>query len=106
MASSIRRMNVSKKSKVKKMTFRQRVRATADERLSAMIVAVREADRQICKESKTEINFYDVMKLACGGRTESLRNRLVTELANEHMAELEAIHNNQLNLDLGEDDAD
>ncbi len=89
-----------KKSKAKRVTFRQRMRAQSDERLSAMIVAMREAGQRICKESKTEINPYDVMRLSCSNQTKSLRYRVVTDLANEHEAELERIYNSQQELPL------
>jgi len=86
--------------KAKKMTFRQRLRATAEERLSKMTNATAARCMDVCKESKTEINPYDVMRLAAGKRNESLHYRLVSELANEMEAELERIYNNQQDLPL------
>ena len=89
---------MTKKTKAKKITFRQRLRTQSDVRLSEMIVAMRHAGKNICKESKTEINPYDVMRLACGGQTKSLRYRVVTDLANESEAELEVLYNRQMDL--------
>ena len=91
------------KTKAKKMTFRQRLRTDAEERLDAMIVAMADNARVVCKARKTEINSYDVMQLLCASQTKSLRHRLITELANERMAELEAIYNRQQHLDLETD---
>ena len=87
-----------KSKKARKMTFRQRLRATADERLSKMIVAVRGAGIAVCADSKTNINPYDVMRLACGTQTKSLRYKVVGDLANEMEAELEKLYNKQMDL--------
>ena len=87
-----------KTKKVRKVTFRQRLRADADERLTKMIVAMRGAGVVVCDDSKTNINPYDVMRLACGRQNKSLRYQVVSDLANEMEAELEKLYNKQMNL--------
>lgn len=91
---------MTKLRKSKKMTFRQRLRVTAEERLEAMKIAMSRHGAIVCKESKTDINPYDVMRLLAGGGTKSLHYRLVSELANEMETELEAIFNRQQDLPL------
>ncbi len=86
--------------KAKKVTFRQRLRVQSEERLEAMTIAMSRHGAMVCKEAKTEINPYDVMRLLSGGGTKSLRYRLVTELSNEVLAELEEIYNRQQDLPL------
>lgn len=79
----------------KKATLRQRLRKGATEKLDEMQVAVTEAARGICEG--TSVDPYDLLKLggarSAGSRT--LHHDLVTALANDAEAELEAIYNNQ-----------
>lgn len=94
--------------KAKKMTFRQRLRAQSEDRLKEMVKTVQILVVESVKPV-SEINPYDVMRLACGKQTKSLRNRLIGELANEHEAELEKIYNKQQDLSFGtkeDDDAE
>lgn len=93
------------KKKAKKMTFRQRLRATAEERLEAMKIAMSRHGAMVCKDAKTEINPYDVMRLLSSGGTKSLHYRVVSNLVNEMEAELEEIFNRQQDFPL-EDNSD
>ncbi len=89
--------------KAKKMTFRQRLRAQSEERLQHMESAIRILATESVK-AVSAINPFDVMRLASGTQTKSLRHRLVTELANEAEAELEALYNKQMDLLKGDSD--
>jgi hypothetical protein len=92
-----------KKSKVKVITFRQRLRAQSEERLDKMLSVMGTAAQRVCEETNTEINPYDLMRLACNRQTKGLRYKLTSELSNEVENELEAIYNKQQALALGED---
>lgn len=91
-----------KKSKVKVMTFRQRLRAQSEARLDKICSAMNGAAQRVCEESDTEINPSDVMRLVCNRQTKGLRYKLTSELSNEVENELEKIYNKQQGLDLGE----
>lgn len=95
---------MAKKKKVKAMTLRQRLRAKAQEKLESLQEDVIDAVGSACDSHNTKINPYDMMRLISGGMTKTLRERLITELANETEAELEALYNKQLGL--LEDDTD
>ncbi|KPK74266.1 MAG: hypothetical protein AMJ84_00325 [Acidithiobacillales bacterium SM23_46] len=82
------------------MTFRQRLRADCADRLEKICEAVRLNAINAVQASDSAINPYDVMRLITGGQTKTLRERLITELANEIEAELEQIYNRQIGLDL------
>ena len=86
--------------KAKKMTFRQRLRADAEDKLQQMESTVRLLATDALKSEGTTINPFDVMRLASGTQTKSLRYRLIGELANEKEAELEALYNKQQDLPL------
>lgn len=91
-------------NKARKMTFRQRLRAEAEDQLEEMKSDIRLQATESVK-AVSAINPFDVMRLACGTQTKSLRYRLVTELANEKEAKLEALYNKQMELPIkGEND--
>ena len=97
---------MTKKSKVKVISFRQRLREQSAERLLKMEQTIRILVVESIKPV-SEINPYDVMRLALGGQTKTLRGRLITELSNEVMAELERLYyNNQQKLPLDEEKSD
>ena len=70
-----------------------------------MVEAVRIAARDVVKPH-SQINPHDVMRLISTGQTKTLREDLITQLANETEAELEAIYNKQMNLLPEDSDAD
>lgn len=88
---------MAKKTKAKKISFRQRLRNQCAERLDVMAEAVRIVAHDVVKPH-SKINSLDVMRLLCAGQTKTLRENLITQLANETEAELEAIYNKQMNL--------
>ena len=92
------------KTKAKKMTFRQRLRTDAEERLDAIIKASYDAIDKV--KGNHHIATMAIMRLCSGGQTKSLRHRLITSLADEQMAELEEIYNRQQQLPMGDENAD
>ncbi len=92
------------KTKAKKMTFRQRLRTDSEDKLDAIIKASYEAVDKV--KGNHNIGTNAIMRLCSGSQTKSLRHRLITELANEQMAELEEIYNRQQQLPMGDDNAD
>lgn len=89
-------------SKGKKITLRQRLRAAAKRELDRLEGKACEAVAEIVEG--TSIDYYSLMKLASTNQGKSLRTELITALANDAEAELEAIYNKQMALI--EDDAD
>lgn len=86
-------------AKKKAMTLRQRLRADADKRLDALERAMISAAVRVCEENDTELNPALLMQLASQPKHgKTLRHQLITDLANEAEAKLEAIYNNQLPL--------
>ena len=88
---------MAKKTKAKKISFRQRLRNQCAERLDVMAEAVRITARDVVAPH-SKISSLDVMRLLCAGQTKTLREDLITQLANETQDELEAIFNKQMNL--------
>ncbi len=91
---------MAKKTKAKKakpMSFRQRLRVQSADRLDIMEEAVRIAVRDVVAPHSA-VNPHDIMRLLCTGQTKTLREQIITELANETEFELEALYNKQLNL--------
>lgn len=97
---------MKKKTKAKGFTFRQRLRADAEQTLISLINTAVILVTDDCKAVGTEINPADVMRAACTSQNKSLRYRLITELANEKVAELERIYNNQQELPLKVEEQD
>ena len=48
------------------------------------------------------VNCFDLLRLSAGGRTESLRKKMVNQLTNHKEAELEKFFNSQQDLPLKE----
>jgi len=88
---------MTKKTKTKKLSLRQRLRIQSSIDLDVMQAAVHIAVRDVVA-SHSKISPIDVMRLIAGGQVKSLEKRLITELANETEAKLEAIYNKQMNL--------
>ena len=87
-----------KTKQARKMTFRQRLRADADKKLQYMDSIVRILVTEALKSEGIGISTTDIMRLASGTQTQSLRLRLIGELANEKEAELEKLYNKQMDL--------
>lgn len=89
--------------KAKKLTFRQRLRAGATSRLE---IHRNELVDQAAKiAGKLGVKTADLLKYAGGGQTKTVKDALVTVIANVQEAEIEAIYNKQQDMDLGDDDA-
>ena len=70
------------KAKVKKVSFRQRLRAGAESKLEKILDDADNAIMDSVRSNDTDINRHDVMRLLSGGQTKKLRDQLGTELAN------------------------
>lgn len=90
----------NKKNKTKKMSLRQRLRQRAEGRLDALQGLVNAAMIRVGEEADTDINLYDVLRMMVGTQTKTIREKLITELANEEERRLEALYNSQQALDL------
>ena len=86
--------------KSKKLSFRQRLRAEADTRLTVLQQRMESAAIEVSKDEA--ISPFDLMRLCCTGMTKTMRARMITQLADAKEAELEQIFNNQQDLDLEE----
>jgi len=92
-----KKKNVAKQQ-IRKLSFRQRLRLQSAERLDVIAADVRAAVEDSLKSAKTSLPPDVVMQLCCGGQTKTLREQLITQLANEVENELEALYNKQLDL--------
>jgi len=91
-------------AKKKAMTLRQRLRADAEKKLEVLELAMRVAGKGVCEEHDTGVDPALLMQLASQpDHTKTLRNQLITQLANEKEAALEKLYNNQMDM-LQEDD--
>lgn len=95
---------MAKKTKAKKISFRQRLRNQCSDRLDKIVGAAYDAVDGA--KAGAKIATVDIMRLCAGTQTKTLREDLITQLANETEAELEAIYNKQMNLLPEDDDAD
>lgn len=96
----------NKKNKIKKMSLRQRLRQRADGRLDELQGLVNVAMIRVGEEADTDINLYDVLRMMVGTQTKTIREKLITELANEEERRLEDLYNSQQALDLEDKDGD
>ena len=98
-------MTKAKKNTEKTLTLRQQLRADANVRLDAISRLVGTAVDRALEEAGVELPYRDVMRFCLGGQTQTVHEKLVTQLANQAEAELLAIWNKQADLPLGEQDA-
>jgi hypothetical protein len=97
---------MTKKNVVKKMTLRQHLRRQAEEKLEHVQKLVLAGVDRALEEANVEVNPHDVMRLCLGGQTKTVREQLITDLANSAEAELLKIWNNQQDLPLEETDGE
>ena len=83
----------------KEQTLRQKMRAAAEGRLNDLMRAMQGAAGEVV--SDTTIDPVDLMGMCCKSQVGTLREKLVTRLANEAEDDLVALWNNQQDLDLG-----
>ena len=87
--------------KAKKLTFRQRLRADAAQKLDGLCEQAQERVTELV--AGTSLDPALLMQLASSpGHTKTLRENLITRLANDKEAELEALYNRQQDLELEE----
>lgn len=89
---------MAKKTKAKKLSFRQRLRNDAAEQLYALKLKFEEACESVVIAENTGIEKRDVFKLLAGGQTKTLEEAVITELANEKEDALERMYNSQMDL--------
>lgn len=82
-------------SKDKKTTLRQRLRANAEKKLDEICTTMVTAGHRAVEESETELDARDIMHLLSVKQNKTLRDKLVTKLANEAEAKLEVFFNQQ-----------
>jgi hypothetical protein len=87
---------MTKKTKAKALTFRQRLRVGATSRLE---IHRNELVDQAAKiAGKLGVKTQDLLKYAAGGQIKTTEAALVTAIANAQEAELEALYNKQMDL--------
>jgi hypothetical protein len=87
----------------KKETLRQKLRAEASLKLDELVKDMQKDADLIVRG--TPLLGTDLMYLASSTRNETLRNNMITALANAAEQELLEIYNTQNKLDLGEEHA-
>lgn len=90
--------------KGKKMTLRQRLRDDSEKKLDLMLKTMWAAGVRVCEEHESGVDAALLMQLASQPKQgKTLRNTLITQLANEAEEVLEALYNKQLDIDLPEE---
>ena len=80
------------------MSLRQRLRVQAEDQLNGLIEQTREVVGELVNKTPSLSVIDDMLKLAAGGRTESLRIKTITALTNYKEKELEDFFNKQQDL--------
>ena len=93
-------------SKKKKMTLRQRLRAQAAEKLADLERTMWAAAERVVGEHDTDVSTLDLMRYCSSTQNATVANDLITQLANEQEAKLEAFFNNQEDLTFGSKESD
>lgn len=88
---------------MKKKTLRQQLREQATSELEILRNKVVDA---VAKMMPHYLATQDLLTLASSTRNQSLKNKLVSKIANEKEAELLRLYNKQNDLPLGDKDAD
>jgi len=86
-----------------KLTFRQRLRLTANERLSNLEERLDESVTEIVQDSG--ISGTDLLKVGAALQNKTHRNDCITKIANQMEDELEALYNKQQKLPGMDDNA-
>ncbi len=82
------------------MSLRKRLRDQAATELNIIVGSLQEFAAKI--GNSRGLNHLDVLRIAAGGRTDSIIAKVITDMANYKEAELEKIYNEQLVLELEE----
>lgn len=77
--------------------LRKRMRAKASEELDGLVVKLQVKAAELVA-GVNEISGTDLLKLAAGGRTDTLKDKMVTRLTDHHENQLEAFFNDQQEL--------
>ena len=79
------------------MSLRKRLRAQAAEELDKLVIEVQTKAAELT-EGVDSMWGTDLLKLASGGRTDTIRDKLITRLTNHKEHELEKFFNRQQEL--------
>ena len=82
------------------MSLRTRLKKQAEADLVEMSKGLAEVARLACEDSG--VDWMDLLKLAVGGRTATIRSKSVAALVNVKEIELEKLLDSQEKLDLGD----
>jgi len=88
----------------KRLTLRQQMRVTAEQKLVDLSQKMYDLASTLCEE--VSIDGTDLMHFYSASQTATLQNKLVTQLANQVEDEWVKKWNDQQDLPLGDDDAD
>jgi hypothetical protein len=87
----------------KKQTLRQKLRRDAEAKLLGLMEQTRDSVSEIANGAG--LSGPDLIRVCATGYNKTLRDQLVSLLANQAEAELMRIYNNQQGLPLGDDNA-
>jgi hypothetical protein len=93
-----------KNTPAKAITLRQRLRADAEKELDKLIEDAIERV-EVLLVGTSLVSGMDLMRLACSTKNKSLRQKMVTQIANGKERKLERMYNDQQKLDLEKKDA-
>jgi hypothetical protein len=82
------------KKKAPALTLRQRLRQAASAKLDGMVEQIQEQATAVCGD--TSLLGVDLMHLASSRQNKTLREHMISALANDAEAELERLYNNQM----------
>ena len=82
------------------MSLRKRLRDQAAKELQVIVDGLRESAMMVAKVRG--LNTDDFLRIAAGGRTDSITAKAITDMANHKERELERIYNNQKGLPIEE----
>jgi len=81
------------------MSLRKRLREQAAGQLDGLVEQIQERATELTRDID-QMWGADLLKLAAGGRTDTIKDKLVTRLTNHKEAELEKFFNQQQQMDL------
>lgn len=83
------------------MTLRAKLREQATSQLDGLVEKLQERASELVKDID-QMWGTDLLKLAAGGRTDTVKDKLVTRLTNHKEVELEKFFDQQQSLPLGD----
>lgn len=91
------------KKKARKTTFRSRIRQQATTRLDRLLSDAHNAIEGVIKDTNAPVTVETLARILSSSDTKTIRVRVITDMADQYEAELEALYNKQQEkLDLGD----